>query len=217
MKRVFIYGDREKRQNYVLALEASGLQPVVSWDLSGADGCGGLLIPGGADMDPALYGAENQGSLGIDRALDEAELELARRFAQAGLPILGICRGMQVLNVAFGGSLIQDLPTAGTHRWEESTGDKRHMVSAPADSFLHGLYGGGFSVNSAHHQGVGQLAEGARIAAQAEDGVMEALEWPGRMIYAVQFHPERMTLAHRRPDTVDGAPIFRFFATLLEG
>lgn len=212
MKKAYIYGDRDKRINYIEALEACGIEAAVSWEPGDAKSCGALLLPGGADMDPALYGAENLGSRGIDPVLDQREMELARRFAESGRPILGICRGLQVLNVAFGGTLIQDLPTAPSHCWEESTGDKQHMVTVPEDSFLFPLYGRHFSVNSAHHQGVGQVAKNFRIAAQAEDGGIEAIAWPEKNIWAVQFHPERMTLRHMRKDTVDGLGIFHFFA-----
>lgn len=216
MKNVFLFGDREKRVNYVEALEACGLRAVVSENMADAKDCGGLLLPGGADLDPALYGQENQGSRGIDPELDRVELALVRQFAAEGRPVLGICRGMQVINTAFGGSLIQDLPTAASHRWEEPEGDKCHPAAALEGSFLHRLYGGGFSVNSAHHQGVDRLAEGFTVSARAQDGVLEGMECPRRRIFAVQFHPERMTLGHRRGDTVDGLMVFQFFRQILE-
>ncbi len=215
MKKIYVFGDRVKRANYVAAIEAWGGEAVVSTDVSQADACSGLLLPGGADIDPGIYGAENLGSRGIDRALDETELALVEKFVQAERPILGICRGLQILNVAFGGDMIQDLPTASTHCWEESTGDKRHLVTAGRDSFLQDLYGRSFPVNSAHHQGAGKIPSSLRVAAVSEDGVVEALELPQKHIYAVQWHPERMALCHARSDTVDGGKIFRFFISLL--
>lgn len=211
MKHVFLFGEREKRANYVEALESCGALVTVSQDTAAAPDCQALLLPGGADMDPALYGAENQGSRGIDRQLDETELALCRAFAAQGKPILGICRGLQVLNVAFGGDLVQDLPTAASHCWLEDTGDQAHPVTAPEGSFLRLLYGEAFGVNSAHHQAAGRVAPCFTVAAQAADGVAEALAWPEKRIYAVQFHPERMTLRHRRPDTADGRALFQFF------
>lgn len=214
MKKIYIYGDREKRVNYVEALEACGAQVVISMDTRDSDGCAALLLPGGADMDPSFYSAENLGSQGIDRKLDQTELALIKSFS--GRPILGICRGMQVLNVAFGGTLVQDLPTAAAHRWQESTGDQVHMVSAPEESFLYGLYGGRFAVNSAHHQGAGRLGDGFQVAARAEDGGIEAIQCPERRIYAVQWHPERLTLRHKRADAVDGIGVFKFFLENLE-
>lgn len=214
MKPIFLYGDPEKLGNYFTALDACGAAWVCSKDLAKAEGCGSLLLPGGADMDPARYGQENAGSVGIDLARDEAELELTARFFRSGRPILGICRGAQVLNVAFGGTLIQDLPNAAEHQHNEATGDQVHQVTAPEGSFLHRLYGERFPVNSSHHQAVDVVAPGFQLAAQCADGVVEAIAWPEKRIYATQFHPERMMAAHRRPDTVDGEKIFRFFLQL---
>lgn len=211
MKKVFLFGDPAARSNYSQALAALALSPVVTADLAQAAACDALLLPGGGDLDPALFGQKNQGSQAPDPALDQIELQLVRQFT--GKPILGICRGMQVINVAFGGDLIQDLPTAAAHRWNQA--DQVHPIAAKPDSFLHKLYGASFSVNSAHHQGVGRLAKGFRAAALAADGVVEAIECPGRRIFGVQWHPERMALAHARPDTVDGLEAFRFFAGLM--
>lgn len=211
MEKIYIYGDREKRLNYVEALEACGACVVVSADVRDGEDCGALLLPGGADMDPSFYGAQNLGSRGIDRELDTTELALVKTFADSGRPILGICRGLQLLNVAFGGTLIQDLPTASAHRWTEEGGDQIHTVNAPSGSFLQELYGASFPVNSAHHQGVERVGGGFQIAARAEDGGIEALQWPEKRIYAVQWHPERLTLRHKRPDAVDGRPLFDFF------
>lgn len=216
MKKLFIFGDREKRINYVEALEACGAQAVVSADVRDSDGCDALLLPGGADIDPSFYGAENLGSKGIDRGLDLTELDLARKFCGLGRPILGICRGMQLLNVAFGGTLVQDLPTAVAHRWREDTGDQVHMVTVPRDSFLFELYGESFSVNSAHHQGAERIGEGFQIAARAMDGGIEAIQCPEKRIYAVQWHPERLILRHKRPDAVDGGILFKFFLEIFE-
>ena len=90
-----------------------------------------------------------------------------------------------------------------------------HGVEAAPGSFLEGLYGSAFPVNSAHHQALGQVAPGLRVAARSQaDGVIEAVEWPEKRIYGVQWHPERMSFALRREDTVDGRPIFDFFLGL---
>lgn len=214
MKTIFLYGDGEKLANYTAALEAAGAAWRCSTDLAEAAGCTGLLLPGGMDIDPVRYGQENDGSEGIDPVRDQAELELIARFAQSGKPILGICRGIQVINVAFGGTLIQDLPNAVEHQHSETTGDQVHQVTAPAGSFLHELYGERFSVNSSHHQAIDRLAPGFAVAARCTDGTVEAIAWPEKAIYATQFHPERMTGAHLRRDTVDGGEIFRFFLQL---
>ena len=110
MKRVFLRGTAETFANYITALTACGLEPVASLDLGLAANCDGLLVPGGADVDPARYGQKNTASVGIDPDRDRDELTLIRQFLALEKPILGICRGHQILNVALGGDLIQDLP-----------------------------------------------------------------------------------------------------------
>lgn len=214
MKKIFICGSREIYRNYAEALSFCGVAGIFSEHIENAEDCRGLLLPGGADIDPALYGAENLGSQKIDRERDLQELQLVRDFCETNRPILGICKGLQILQVAFGGSLIQDIPTADAHKWEEATGDKVHAVTASPKGFLFSLYGGQFSVNSAHHQAAGEPAPGLSVAAKAGDGVIEALEAPSRKIYAVQWHPERMAFHHRRNDTVDGRILFEFFLSL---
>lgn len=212
MPKIFVYGDREKMINYASALEGSDMEGVFSLDLSQAKSCAGLLLPGGGDISPARYGQEPDGSEEPDLRRDEAELELVADFIAWGRPILGICRGIQMLNVALGGDLIQDIPTAAAHRRDKALGDRVHTVTAGEDSFLYPLYGREFSVNSAHHQALGQLAAGLRLAAvSSEDGVVEAVEWPNLGVYGVQWHPERMSFALRREDTVDGQAVFQFF------
>lgn len=215
MKKVYAYGTLEKQANYAEALTACGMQPVFSLEVQDAQGCDGLLLCGGGDIEPWRYGQEDRGSRNFEPLRDEKEFFLVREFMGAGLPILGICRGLQVLNAALGGTLMQDLPTAAAHAWEESTGDKQHMVEAVPGSFLEKLYGKSFSTNSAHHQGADQIAPILQTAARAGDGVIEALACPEKKIYAVQWHPERMMLTRAREDTVDGTPIFAFFAELL--
>ncbi|MBO5339648.1 MAG: gamma-glutamyl-gamma-aminobutyrate hydrolase family protein [Oscillospiraceae bacterium] len=197
--------------NYENAVRAAGGFPVVQYcpkvDLS----FDALVLTGGGDVDPRLYGQEDRGSLPPDPARDRAELALVKAYLDAGKPILGICRGCQILNVALGGTLIQDLGQTGNlfHRRIET--DKVHPVRAQESSLLHALYGPLFHVNSAHHQAVDVPGSGAVITARSEGGVAEALELPGRPVLGVQFHPERMTGAHLRPDCVDGAPLFAWF------
>lgn len=174
----------------------------------------GLLLCGGDDIDPAYYGQDNHGSTGIDIRRDEAELALISAYLAAGKPILAICRGHQLLNVALGGSLIQDLD-AGLlpfHRvGEGETGDRTHSVRAKAGSILHGLYGEVFSVNSYHHQAADAIGRDLRVTAMSESGLTEALEHRRMPALGVQFHPERMTGAHADPRHADGGAIFSWF------
>ena len=173
----------------------------------------GLILSGGGDVDPRLYGEENRACFGVDPERDEAEFRLIEAYLRAGKPILGICRGHQVLNVYFGGSLVQHLPTAQTHV-PTKAGDRAHMTRALPGAFPARLYGERFSVNSAHHQGVDRLAPELEAVQWSEDGVVEACRHTRLKVFSVQWHPERMCLSRAREDTVDGGALFRWFIGL---
>ena len=201
--------------NYIAAVQAAGGEADARYlpapDLS----YGGLLLAGGEDVDPARFGEENRGSRGVDPARDAAELALLDAFFGAGKPVLAICRGHQVVNVWLGGGLVQDLPPSLAPAHGSGAGDRVHPVKAAEGSLLHRLYGPAFSVNSAHHQALGRLGRGLSITARSTDGVVEAVEHDTLPLISVQFHPERMTGAKARPDTVDGGAIFREFLDLV--
>ena len=207
-------GEEGKFQNYLAALAAVGVEGVLTMDLSLADDCDGLLVPGGADVDPVRYGQENTASRGIDPERDRDEIELIRRFLAMDKPILGICRGEQVLNIALGGTLIQDLPDTAHHHDAENDADRVHPVKA-VHPVMKRLYGERFVSNSSHHQAVDRLGEGLSVACVGEDGVIEGVIHENGCVLGVQFHPERMAFALRRSDADDGEPIFRYFASLL--
>ncbi len=211
MKRVFLRADAETFSNYILALQAVDLEPVASMDLSLAADCDGLLVPGGADVDPALYGQENTASEGIDHDRDRDELTLIRQFMEARKPIFGICRGHQILNVALGGTLLQHIP--GHTKTEENV-DRVHPVTVE-HPFLQNLYGDGFVANSAHHQVVDRLGDGLSVTCRSKDGWIEGLIHENGRVFSVQFHPERIAFANRRPDADDGEALFRAFADML--
>ena len=208
---------REGGGSYLAAVEGAGGRPVGGRCPAPDLNCAGLLLTGGGDLDWTLFAGENQGSQSPDRERDLAELALCRAFLQAGRPILGICRGMQVLNVALGGDLIQDLPPHLRPFHTQAGQDLVHPIRCREDTLLHRLYGPLFPVNSLHHQAVGRLGEGLRAAAWSEGGVVEAVELPGRPVLGVQFHPERMAFGRRRGDTADGAPLFTHFLSLCRG
>ncbi len=162
----------------------------------------GVVLPGGIDVCPALYGETPHEALGkTDAGLDRLEFEVLG-FARAhGLPVLGICRGHQVLNVFYGGSLIQDIPaqheseTVVVHRFAPVGEVKRdHAITIEAGSVLRELLGvDRMVVNTYHHQAVKRLAPGFRVTARTEDGLVEAMEREGDVfILGVQFHPEKM-------------------------
>lgn len=218
--------------NYVAAVAAAGGDPRAQYLAPGRPtgrrdgrwgeapmtslGYAGLLLAGGADVDPSCYGQENRGSVGIDLARDAAEFALLDAFCAAGKPVMGICRGHQVINVWLGGSLIQDLCPALAPVHGGKGGDKVHLILAGEGSLLRRLYGPEFAVNSSHHQSLDQIGRGLTVTARAPDGVVEAVEHDTLPLLGVQFHPERMTGAHARPDTVDGGAIFRAFLDLIE-
>lgn len=163
-----------------------------------------LLLPGGGDVDPSLYGQRPTPWLeGLDRPLDDWEKVVVQTFVKTRRPILGICRGHQIMNVLRGGTLYQDLPRqrglrAGVvHRADAGGGRTKvalHRIHIRRGTLLHSLLGVDSVVtNSRHHQAVRRLAPGLRVTATSNDGVVEALEGSrGLTLLAVQFHPERM-------------------------
>lgn len=197
--------------NYCAAVRGAGGEPQAGCCPAPDLRCDGLVLCGGGDLESTLYGQENRGSHPPDRERDRAEMALFRAFYGAGRPILGICRGMQLINVALGGTLIQDLPPEQKIFHISVQEDLVHPVFSPEGAALNGLYGPVFSVNSAHHQAVGQLGEGLRVTAWSAEGFPEAIAWDEQHIMAFQFHPERMSFANRRPDTVDAGALFRIF------
>lgn len=156
----------------------------------------GLLLPGGGDVDPDRYGEEPQPRLGeILPERDEHEIYLARYAAEKGLPTLGICRGIQVMNVALGGSLYQDLEAQGftevQHYQKSPPPALAHRVSLVAEDPLSRIFPPSFRVNSYHHQGIKGLGAGLKPLAVAPDGLVEALALEGHPLFlGVQWHPE---------------------------
>jgi putative glutamine amidotransferase len=184
---------------YVRAVAGAGAEPVLvpatpalhlemTRLLQGIDG---LLLPGGWDMDPTLYGESPDRVLGTtDPELDRAEIEAATEAMAIGLPVLGICRGQQVLNVALGGTLHQHV------EGHDGRGQPRdrlaHPVAVERDSELARAAGGAqVMVNSLHHQAVKELGSGLRVTASSPDGVIEGVEH-GEAVVAVQCHPEEL-------------------------
>lgn len=174
----------------------------------------GLLLSGGGDIESTRFGQENWGSQPPDLQRDAAELALAASYLAAGKPILGVCRGLQILNVALGGTLLQDIgrDLVPFHaRPSEDDPYLTHLVRAEDGSLLSRWYGPVFPVNSAHHQALDRIGRGLKVTARSESGLVEAVEHTELPVLALQFHPEHMTGAHLHPGTVDGAPIFTWF------
>jgi len=195
--------------SYLRAIEAAGGIPSLTHLTDDAevldahyDRCDALLLAGGEDVDPACYGAAPHPRLGTTNPQqDEVEIALARRAVAEGRPVLGICRGVQLLNVALGGTLYQDIPAElpGALAHDEST-ERRdmsylaHPVALEADSWLAGrLDASEILVNTLHHQALRDVAPGLRVTGRAPDGVVEAVEGTSSgFVLGVQCHPEEL-------------------------
>jgi putative glutamine amidotransferase len=179
---------------YRKAVEAAGAEPVElrpgTPSLPDVDG---LLLPGGWDVDPAFYGEKKDDKVGpIDHDLDETELRLFQQARERELPVLGICRGQQVINVALGGSLVQHLDDHDVRGFGRS--HLAHTIEVdPASELGHAAGEHKIRVNSLHHQAIKQLAPGLHQTARGEDDTVEGVESDDGLIVAVQCHPEELT------------------------
>jgi putative glutamine amidotransferase len=184
---------------YVDALERAGGRPMLVPPSEDGieetlDALHGLLLPGGTDIEPELYGQETHPeTYGVVPERDRSEVALLSAALERDMPVLAICRGSQILNVARGGDLVQHLPeVVGHDRHKEHPGEfGDHDVRIDAGSRLGGLLGEHAPIKSHHHQGFGRLGEGLRDVAWAEDGTVEAVEDPDRgFLFGVLWHPE---------------------------
>ncbi|MEG1684156.1 MAG: gamma-glutamyl-gamma-aminobutyrate hydrolase family protein [Oscillospiraceae bacterium] len=206
--RIYIYYHGSNLSFYQSALDAAGGIALFSTDLTVAKRCDGLLLPGGGDIDPARYGQKRRGTPRLNPTREAAEFALIDDFVQSKKPIFGICLGLQMLNVAFGGTLLQAIPK---HEAGERETDCVHLVHAAAGSLLDRLYSADFLVNSFHRQAVDRLGEGLAPIGAAADGVIEAVQHETLPIVGVQWHPERNRGSFRRPDLADGQALFNQF------
>jgi gamma-glutamyl-gamma-aminobutyrate hydrolase PuuD len=186
-------------QDYVNAIEKAGGRPLLvppSDDGIGEtlDALDGVIFSGGSDLDPEMYGQEaHPETYGIVEQRDRAELALLEAALARDMPVLAICRGSQILNVALGGDLVQHLPdVVGDEKHKHTAGEYAdHEVDVHPETRLGALLGERAPVKSHHHQGFGQLGEGLQEAARADDGTVEALEDPSRRFtIGVLWHPE---------------------------
>ena len=213
MEKIRLLLSCEVARNYVDAFENLGAETTAKYLPEVDTSYDGLVICGGSDIHPSRYGEPVDGSVDMDERRDEVEFALLKAYLEAGKPILGICRGHQLMNVYFGGSLYQDMSQA---QWHDQVNDKDsvHPITALPDSVLGKLYGREFPVNSAHHQAVKKLGDGLRATAYWNGEVVEAMEHTQYPILGVQWHPERMCFRHQRQDTVCGADFLRHFVEL---
>ena len=199
-------GTDEKHSNYVNWLkdndniEIITLSPEVT-ELESIKDLDGIVLSGGVDMHPKFYGNSitdyPNNPINFDEERDEFELEVFKLSQQYAIPLLGVCRGMQLVNCALGGTLHQDNGTVANaiHRFENN--DKAHGINILSETLLHEILGVNRSItNSAHHQSINKLGEGLLINCMADDGIIEGIEWQQKenksFFLAVQWHPERM-------------------------
>ena len=192
---------------YVEAAREAGLIPLVLPPLDPAelspvlDAVDGLVLTGGEDVDPAEYGAaRSEKTEGIHARRDKCEIAALKLARERRMPTLAICRGLQVANVALGGTLVQDIPTERpsdvVHDLAKERAARVHGVSVDKGSRLADVLGDtSITVNSSHHQAVDRVAPGLRVTARSPDGVIEGVEWTADdwWLLGVQWHPEELT------------------------
>ncbi len=193
---------------YVTALESAGLVPLIVPPLSNdraaaavLDSVSGLVLTGGEDVDPTRYGEHRHEKVrSVNAARDATEAALVAEARARGMPVLAICRGIQILNVALGGTLVQDISsqckTEIGHDEDGPRDSRSHEVSVEPGSLIAEAMGTeNLTVNSFHHQSVKRVADGMRVTARSPDGVIEGIESTDERwwVMAVQWHPEEMT------------------------
>jgi len=213
---------------YVTALENAGLIPLIVPPLANADAASaildsvaGLVLTGGEDVDPARYGEKRHEKVrSVNHARDATEAALIKEAKERGTPVLAICRGIQILNVALGGTLVQDIPsqceTKIAHDEESARDSRTHEISVEPGSLIATAVGTEhLTVNSFHHQSVKRVADGMRVTARSPDGIIEGIESTDEdwWVMAVQWHPEEMTDSAEPWDR----GLFQAFARKLEG
>lgn len=199
--KIAILGRKKDTVNYENFIKEIPATPLTTLSPGELSHCSALILPGGGDITPAFFGEHNSGSCNIDTELDILQFQALEFGLRHHLPIVGICKGMQIINVALGGTIIQDMPDSSLHRYQH--GDQYHGTTIARGSCLHALYGDETLVNSAHHQCLGQLGANLRpIQWCREDGCVEAIVHETLPILGLQWHPERLHLPE-----ASGAPI----------
>ena len=208
--KILISRSPESSGLYEKAVEKAGGEPLSFHCPDPEMDFDALILAGGGDVDPSFIEEPNRGSYDIDLPRDRVELALVSRCVYENKPILGICRGHQVVNIALGGSIYQDMNDrlVALHGQDAQGESRYHTVQVGGYTMLGDLYGKEMMVNSSHHQAVWKFGQGLYQTAWDENGVVEAMQHASLPIWTVQFHPEQMTGEHGE---ADGQKIFDFF------
>ena len=203
----------ETPKSYSAAFAAAGGIPVLAAEFCPkeiAEFADAVVFTGGFDVQTRYFGEEVlSDTVKTDPVRDEFEMELIQRCIDLRKPMIGVCRGIQIINIALGGDIYQDLPEqAGFMHYNPRM---RHPVFTEPDTVLRELFGETFNVNSTHHQAVRKLGDGVRVMARSIEGITEAICHETLPIYATQFHPERMTGYLYDGRTQDFAPLLKFY------
>lgn len=221
MKKIMIAGfetAKDKYDDYIEAFRQLGAEAFLSLDPKDLMRADGLVLPGSSqDMNPRLWGEKDQCSNDINDALDESQWNMMDMAVSRRMPVLGICRGMQFINVYFGGTLIQDLPCSSAHKM--TVPEQYHDVMCGENSRLRPLIGEASEVNTRHHQGVGRIGEGLQADAvwnDGEDAVVEAISHQCDPVLGLQWHPEKMYLYGDEGHRADAERLLRWWLAQIQ-
>ncbi|MDR2042989.1 MAG: gamma-glutamyl-gamma-aminobutyrate hydrolase family protein [Clostridium sp.] len=209
--KIAVIGYRKNTANYENYLSLLPASPVTTLSVGILSSCDAVVLPGGGDVNPSFFQESDSGSRNIDTELDVLQFQALEYAIRHRIPVMGICKGMQLINIAFGGTLTQHLPTADIHQYIGK--DQYHEIAVTEGSFLEPLYGRKLRVNSAHHQGLHVLGKDLTVAARCpQDQCVEAIRHASLPVFGLQWHPERLD---PEQTGVTGKPLLAFLASLV--